>query len=248
MGLLEAIRFLTILPVPMAKPSSERAVVRSVVYFPLVGALLGAILALIDWGLRRLCSGELAAVVVLLAWMGLTGGLHLDGLADTADGLLGGWDREQRLAVMKDSRLGTFGALALFAALLLKLSLLGHLPWGWRPRSLVLAPVLARWAMVHSIICYPPAREEGLGHSFREHGGVMDLIWASIVALALSLLCCGLWGLAIVAGVLLMALLFNSRVMRSIGGVTGDTFGALCEVEEIWVLAIVIALSGAGLL
>jgi len=245
---LEAIRFLTILPLPMGQASWERAVARSIVYFPLVGALVGAILAIIDWGLRHLSSSQLAATVVLLAWMGLTGGLHLDGLADTADGLLGGWDREQRLAIMRDSGLGTFGALALFAALLLKLSLLSHLPLAWRCRSLVLAPILARWAIVQAVTCYPPARKEGLGHLFRQHVGAIDLVWASVVALALSLLCCGLWGLAILAGVLLVALLFNSGVTRSIGGLTGDTYGALCELEEIWVLATVVALGGGGLL
>jgi len=223
-------------------------VARSVIYFPLVGALLGAVLALVDWGLRQLVSTPLAAAVVLVAWMGLTGGLHLDGLADTADGLLGGWDREQRLAIMRDSRLGTFGALALFAALLFKFSLLGQLPPSWRGRSLVLAPILARWAMVQAIACYPSAREEGMGHFFRQHVGTVDLILASVVTLALSLLCCGLWGLAILAGVLLMALLFNSGVTRSIGGLTGDTYGALCEVEEVCVLATVVILGERGLL
>jgi len=247
-GFLEAIRFLTVLPLPMGQAPSERAVARSIVYFPLVGALLGAVLALIDWGLCHLWSPQLAAAVVLVAWMGLTGGLHLDGLADTADGLLGGWNREQRLAIMRDSRLGTFGALALFAALLLKFSLIGQLSLTWRGRSLVLAPILARWVMVQAITCYPPARGEGLGHFFRQHVGAMDLILASVVALALSLLCCGLWGLAILAGVLLVALLFNSGVTRSIGGLTGDTYGALCEVEEIWVLATLAALEGGGLL
>ena len=248
MGFLEAIRFLTVLPVPMGPAPSAKAMARSIVYFPLVGALLGAVLALIDRGLCLLGSTQLAAAFVLVAWMGLTGGLHLDGLADTADGLLGGWTRERRLAIMRDSRLGTFGALALFAALLLKFSLLGQLPPTWRGRSLVLAPVLARWAMVQAIVCYPPAREKGLGHFFRQHVGARDLILASVVALALSLVCCGLWGLAILAGVLLVALLFNSGVTRSIGGLTGDTYGALCEVEEICVLATVFALAGGGLL
>lgn len=245
---MEAIRFLTVLPVPMVRTPSKQAMARSIIYFPLVGALLGVILALIEWGVHHLGSTQLAAAVVLVAWMAFTGGLHLDGLADTADGLLGGWTREQRLAIMRDSHLGTFGALALFAALLLKFSLLDQLPSAWRGRSLVLAPALARWAMVQAIACYPPAREEGLGHFFRQHVGAKDLILASVVALALSLLCCGLWGLAILTGVLLMALLFNSGVARSIGGLTGDTYGALCEVEEVWALAIVVALGGGGLL
>ena len=248
MGFLEAIRFLTVLPVRREQASSERALARSIVYFPLVGALLGAILALVDWGVGHLGSTQVAAAVVLLAWMGLTGGLHLDGLADTADGLLGGCDRGRRLAIMRDSRLGTFGALALFAVLLLKFSLLGHLPLAWRGRSLILAPVLGRWALIQSLVCYPPAREGGLGHFFRQYARVTDLVWASVVALALSLLFFGLWGLPIVAGAVLMALLFNSQVTRSIGGVTGDTCGALCEVEEVCVLTIIVVLGGGGLL
>jgi len=221
---------------------------RSIVYFPLVGALLGAALALMDWGLHHLVSTQLAAAILLVAWMGLTGGLHLDGLADTADGLLGGWDRERRLAIMRDSHLGTFGALALFAVLLLKFSLLAHLPSGWRGRTLVLAPAVARWAMVQAIMCYPPAREEGLGHFFRQHVKAPDLILASVVALVLSFVCCGPWGLAIISGVLLVAFLFNGGVTRFIGGLTGDTYGGLCEVEEVCVLGIVVVLDGGGLL
>ena len=209
---------------------------------------MGAALALMDWGLHHVVSTQLAAAILLVAWMGLTGGLHLDGLADTADGLLGGWDREQRLAIMRDSRLGTFGALALFAALLLKFSLLAHLPSGWRSRSLILAPALARWAMVHAIMCYPPAREEGLGHFFRHHVKAPDLILASVMALVLSFVCCGPWGLAIISVVTLIALLFNGAVTRSIGGLTGDTYGGLCEVEELCVLATVVVLGGGGLL
>lgn len=254
MGFLEAIRFLTVLPVPLSQSPPETAgdrpspMARSIIYFPLVGGLLGAALALIDWGLHRLVPIQVAAALVLVAWMGLTRGLHLDGLADTADGLLGGWDREQRLAIMRDSRLGTFGALALFAALLLKFSLLGHLPLSWRARVLVVAPVLARWAMVQAITCYPPARQEGLGHFFRRHVKASDLILPSVVALALSLVCCGLWGLVILAGVLLMGLLFNGGVTRSVGGLTGDSYGALCEVEEVCALALVVVLGGGGFL
>ena len=221
---------------------------RSILYFPLVGALLGVILALVDWGVRQLVSGQLAAAILLVVWMGLTGGLHLDGLADTADGLLGGWTRERRLAIMKDSRLGTFGALALFALLLLKFSLLGQLPPAWRGPSLVLAPILGRWAMVQAVVSYPSAREEGLGYLFRQHVGTLDLILTSVVTLALSLSFSGLRGLVILVGVLLVALLFNRIVVRSIGGLTGDTYGALCEVEEVWALAIIVVLWGGKLL
>jgi adenosylcobinamide-GDP ribazoletransferase len=254
MAFLEAVRFLTVLPVSFGQAPSEMAaegdapMARSIIYFPWVGAMLGVLVALIDWGLHYLLPAQVASAVVLVAWMGLTGGLHLDGLADTADGLLGGWDRERRLAIMKDSRLGSFGALALFAALLLKFSLLGHLPWGGRVQALVLAPVLARWAMVQAIVCYPPARQEGLGHFFRQHAKASDLALASILPLALSVACYSLWGLAVFGGVSLLALLVDGAVMRSVGGLTGDTYGALCEIEEICVLALVLALGGGGLL
>jgi len=248
MGFLEAIRFLTILPVPGKRASSERALARSVVYFPVVGALLGALLALLGEGLYAMGWGQLAAAVVLVVWVALTRGLHLDGLADTADGLLGGWDRAHRLAIMRDSRLGTFGALALFAALLLKFTLVGQLPTQWRTPSLVLAPTLARWAMVQAIVCYPPARREGLGQAFQRHVGGKDFVLSSALALALSLLICGLWGVAILAGALLVALSFNGGVTRATGGLTGDTYGALCEVEELWVLTSVVLLQTGGAL
>jgi adenosylcobinamide-GDP ribazoletransferase len=244
---LEAVRFLSILPVPFAGTPSESSVARSVVYFPLVGGLLGAILALTDRGTRFLGTGLLPAAIVLVVWIGLTGGLHLDGLADTADGLLGGLTPERRLGIMKDSRLGTFGALALFMALTLKLALLAQSNTVWRSSSLVLAPVLARWAMVLAVTQYSSARKQGLGHLFREQAGVQHLVLASTTALALSLLCAGLWGLTILVGVWLIGLWFNHTVMSSIGGLTGDTYGALCEVEEICVLFMTVMLGGRQL-
>lgn len=149
---------------------------------------------------------------------------------------------------MRDSRLGTFGALALYAVLLLKFSLLGHLPSRCRGGVLVLVPAVARWAQVLSIMGYPPAREEGLGHLFRRHVTSSYLILPSGVAVALSLLCCGLWGMVILINVLLVGHLLNGRIARSIGGLTGDTYGALCEVGEVCALIVAVVLGEGGLL
>ena len=264
MGFLEAVGFLTILPIPLRQAPLERGeggtqgVLRqAVTYFPLVGVLLGAILALLDWAVRPAQVQDLRAAVLVISWMVLTRGLHLDGLADTADALLGGWNREQRLSIMRDSRLGTFGVLSLCAVLLLKFSLLGGLPSAWRTPTLLLTPMLARWALVQAIVCYPPARREGMGHLFRPrprgalgqgYRGTMTLLLTSAVTLALSLALGGLRGVAVLGVVVVVALLFNGWVIRLVGGLTGDTYGALCELEEVCAMATIVALEAGGLL
>jgi adenosylcobinamide-GDP ribazoletransferase len=245
MDFLEAVRFLTFIPLPTRNASWEK-IGRSTAYFPLVGALLGSILVLADALLGKIWSRLLVSAVLVVLWAILTGGLHLDGLADTVDGLRGGRGREERLTIMKDSRLGTFGGVAVFCLLALKLAFVNELGPAWCGRGLLLAPTLGRWAMVYGIWAFPSARPGGMGSIFKEHSGLRELVLATVLALvaALSLSLFHLWGLVMLGGLWLAVALLGWALTRALGGLTGDTYGALCEVSEVLTLAMV-AFEGA---
>ena len=238
MRLLDAILFLTILPLPAKRELTEGDLARIAAYFPLVGALVGGALLLSARLLGALWSPPTVNALVVVLWGLLTGGLHLDGLADTVDGLCGGTTREERLAIMRDSRVGPLGAATLFGLLLLKFSLLGELGGAVYSHALVLAPALGRWAMVCAIFLFPSAREEGMGHLFKSRCGRRELAVATATALGCALLLFGLRGVAVFGGLGLAVVAMGWYLSRALGGLTGDTYGALCEVSEVLTLGI----------
>lgn len=246
MRLLNAILFLTILPLPTKREVTEAHLARATACFPLVGMLLGGALFLSARLVASLWSPPTVNALVLILWGLLTGGLHLDGLADTVDGLCGGATREEKLAIMRDSRVGAFGAAALFGLLLLKFSLLGELGGAAYGDVLVLAPTLGRWAMVCAIFFFPPARKEGLGHLFKGCGW-QEFAFATATALGCAILLLGSWGLAVFGGLGLAVAVMAWALTRTLGGLTGDTYGALCEVGEVLTLGIVSLLARGGL-
>jgi adenosylcobinamide-GDP ribazoletransferase len=247
MMLLDAILFLTILPFPTKREVTEAHLTRATACFPLVGMLLGGALLLSARLAASLWSPPTVNALVLILWGLLTGGLHLDGLADTVDGLCGGATREEKLAIMRDSRVGVFGAATLFGLLLLKLSLLGELGGAAYGDVLVLAPTLGRWAMVCAIFFFPPARAGGMGHLFKKHCGWQGLAFATATALSCAILLLGPWGSAVFGGLGLAVAMMAWALTRALGGLTGDTYGALCEVGEVLTLVIISLLAKGGL-
>jgi len=231
--LLIALQFLTRLPIRLPGMPPPAAVGRSVLWYPAVGVLLGALLSVIAW--LGACGGVfLQAALVLAGWVILTGGLHLDGLADTADAWVGGYgDRERTLAIMKDPACGPMGVLVLLLTLLLKWSaLVVLLPHA--SATLWLAPVAGRLALPWLLLTTSYVRPGGLGDSLSRHlprtllGRVL-----SIGALLLLLFPQGLTVLLVTAAV---ALLVRRALRRRLGGTTGDTAGALLELTETAVL------------
>ena len=160
---LLALQFLTIIQIKKTLPFDERSFGRSAAFFPLVGAILGILVWGIDIALQNVCPLALRNLSLVAILAILSRGLHFDGLADSADGLFGSHDREHRLAIMKDSRIGTFGTLALLGVVLFKVRALDLLSGSERNTALLLGPVLSRWAYV--VIAYRavPARQDGLG-------------------------------------------------------------------------------------
>lgn len=232
-GLWVALGFLTRLPVPMGAYADARAKASSLAWYPLVGLLIGLLLGCVAWLLRDTAS-LLSAALVVLAWVVLTGALHLDGLADSADAWIGGMgDREKTLAIMKDPRCGPAGVLALMLALLLKFAALASMhpaPWA----ALVLAPLLARVSLTALFLTTPYVRGGGLGSSLSSAPRN-----ACAVALALSVGLCvlGRWhGLLALAAATVVFGLWRYACLKRLGGVTGDTAGALAEMVEVAVL------------
>ena len=234
MDLLAALQFLTILPVKRNFTSEQ--IGRATAYFPVIGLIIGAILLGLHYLLDFLLPGGVVNALLLATLVILSGGLHLDGLADTIDGLAGHRTPEHRLEIMHDSRIGGIGAVGLFMVLIIEYVALNSIPGKWMPFSLLLAPTVSRWAMVNSIFAYPYARPEGLGKAFKQGVTQRELLIASLVTLALAVILFQWAGLVIIATVFIIingaALYFK----RQLGGLTGDTYGAINEIALITVL------------
>jgi len=240
-ALLAAIQFLTILPPLIRHPFTPRQLSASVAFFPLVGALLGTLLATAD-ALLALIFPPIARSAILLAlWVILTGCLHLDGFLDTCDGLLGGWTPEKRLEIMRDERVGAYALAGGVLLLLLKFSALASLPHHWE--ALVMAATLGRWGMSLAIVAFPYARPEGLGRSMKDqadwlHAGIATLITLIVVWLAGQF--AGLAMMALAGVTIWLGARFS---LRRIPGLTGDIYGAMNETIELVVLLAMAALA-----
>lgn len=232
-----ALQLLTRLPVPLTGPPPRpEELGLSVVFFPVVGLLLGALLAGLHTVLWLADPGVLAGLV-LTAWVLLTGGLHLDGLADTADAWIGGQgQRERTLEIMKDPRSGPIAIVAVGLVLLNKFTALQVLLAGDARVILVLTPILARALMVLLLVTTPYIRPEGLGSPYarylpRVSCGLLVLV------IAVSTLVLLQWQGGVLLGILgLSFLAIRLALMRRLGGVTGDTLGATCELAETLIL------------
>jgi cobalamin 5'-phosphate synthase/cobalamin synthase len=244
--LLVAVAFLTRLPVPIPSASGGADVGRASLFFPAVGLLVGGLEAGAAFLLlKRLPDGVVAVLVVALGVL-VTGALHLDGLADTADGFGGGKDREHALRIMRDHSVGAYGASAIALSLALKIAIVSTLTMFGTPGLLwiALAPALGRWAPVLLGRALPYARAEGgLGQSVTGGAtGALELGGATILAVGAAAGLAGLNGAIAVAGAALATLLFGLLCRRKIGGVTGDTLGASVELVEAVVLLLAVAL------
>jgi adenosylcobinamide-GDP ribazoletransferase len=227
---------LTSIKLPFSSWSTEVEPGKAYSWFPIVGLVLGVFLTAVDWGLRQLLPPLPGAVLLLGGWVGFTGLLHLDGFIDCCDALLPPRSAERRLMILKDVHTGAFGVVGVILLLLLKVSLLETLPAIWRWAILLNAPVLGRWAMVWLAVRYEPARQEGLGYLFRQGLGSAQLGWATLGALLVALLSLGWWGLGLMGVAWLATWLFAHWTLRRIPGLTGDVYGAGCELVKTVVL------------
>lgn len=230
--LLVALHFLTRLPLPGTQAAQGPA--DAVAAFPLAGLVLGLSLAGLDQVLGFTALPLFTRnVLLVIALVLLTGGLHLEGLMDTCDGLWGGGTPERRLAIMRDSHVGSYGVLGGACTLLLKLGALQALPSSHRAATLILAPVLGRWVLVMAAAIFPPARPDGLGAAFR-----LGVTWprfgvAASISLLLTLAVGGDVGVPAWMACGVATWLVGRGILHLIPGLTGDTYGALAELAEV---------------
>ncbi|MGG1514358.1 adenosylcobinamide-GDP ribazoletransferase [Paenibacillus oryzisoli] len=255
-----AFQFLTRLPIPLQIDYNEAVFRRSVVFYPLAGAVIGGLLYGAGALLTHLLPPLPAAALLLGLWIALTGGLHLDGLMDTADGVLSHRSRERMLEIMKDSRVGAMGVIVCVMHVLVKLSLLytwlemlkSDAGGSWR-LGIILAPMWSRWFMVAAIQGWPYARKEaGLGSLFQSVTPRFTSASLGVALLTTTLVACiagqgvseasqlllGAALLTVLAGVAI-----GAYFARKLGGQTGDTYGALNELlESVILLGSIIAM------
>jgi adenosylcobinamide-GDP ribazoletransferase len=230
---LVATQFLTRLPVTPHGFSAER-LRASTVFFPLVGLLIGAGGVLLHLMLSPFVNASVVAVVILMYLVAVTGGLHEDGLADAADGFGGGWGREQILSIMRDSRIGSFGAIALVLGLLGRFVFLANLPAQRFSGYLLAGQVLSRWTTLPLAYVLPSARAgDGQGGPIAQRIGAGSLVLGTMLSLgitAIFLKLRALWLLLVALGIVVLT---GAYYWRRIGGVTGDCFGATIEITEL---------------
>ena len=230
--------FFTRLPVPKGHFSEERFG-KSMVLLPIVGLVIGLVLVLVQWFLGWIGNGVsqwVSAAVLIGVYIFITGGLHFDGLADTCDGVLSGRSKEQSLEIMKDSRIGVFGTLGLFMTCLLYFALFMEIP----AYMLLIFPAIGRACCLISASMAPYAREDGMGKLTSKQSGAGSVISAIIsivgVSVGISLITAipVLAQSLISAGVAILVTVFLTiKFKKKLGGVTGDTFGAVIEASSL---------------
>jgi len=234
-----AVQFLTRFPLPAFDRPKGRDVGRSLLFYPLVGLLIGAVLVALNEAAAG-AAETVRAALLLAAWVIVTGGLHLDGLADSADAWVGGLgDRKRTLAIMKDSRSGPAAVTVLVVVLILKFAALQTLVVAGAWPALLLAPLLGRGVVPLLFITTPYVRPGGLGSAMAAHlprYASMGVVLATTLAVPIL---AGKPGVLALAAAAAMFLLLRALMIRRINGTTGDTVGAMVELTETAVLVVI---------
>lgn len=228
-GLATAIAYLTILRLPGKREFDLR---RAVIWFPIVGLLIGSLLAVAWTGLVHSVPRPVATFLTVLLWVWLTGGMHLDGLADTSDALLSWRNRENMLEVMRSPQVGAVGMATLVSTLLAKAVALYNLPDAKVAAALLCAPLFGRSAQVLSTCLLPYAKEDGVAVTAFETGRKWPRALAALIPLVVCLQLGWESAALVVVGTFALTLTLLVRIRRLLGGMTGDTLGAVTEIVE----------------
>lgn len=241
-GIALLFKFMTRLPVGFEPKFDSDSLGKSMKFFPVVGMVMGLVLFLFYLGLGYfIYSPMVMAVILVIIEVILTGGLHLDGLADTFDGIFSYRSKQKMLEIMKDSRLGTNGGLVLILYFILKVTLIYELNiYGGLSSGVVLllTPALARLNSVVNCASAPYARATGMGKTFVDNTNGMSVVIATILTFIFGGAVCYFFLipyaiLVIIPILMLLGFVFAKLMTRKIGGVTGDTLGAVVELSEV---------------
>ncbi|MSQ28344.1 MAG: adenosylcobinamide-GDP ribazoletransferase [Dehalococcoidia bacterium] len=232
--------FLTQLPVPGSSTPGSLAAAPG--YFPAVGFLIGILLAALTAALQPWLPPAVLAAIVILTLLAVTGGLHIDGLADTCDGFFATAPSPlRRLEIMRDSRVGGFGVAGVTSVLLLQYAALSSLPARAWPPALLLMGVQSRWAVALVLLTFPYGRGQGMGLAFKQGHLVPSVLGGTLFALGASLLVAGPFGGLAMLATAVVSLLAARLLLMRLPGLTGDSYGAINEVSQALVLVVAAA-------
>lgn len=227
------IQFLTTIPFPVQLKIKEEDFGKGLIFAPVVGLILGGIMAWVHYGLDLLFPQAVCAVFTIILYIVLTGGIHLDGLGDTFDGIFSNRSKERMLEIMKDSRVGTNAVLAIAGVLLLNASLLASINGMNMFKVILLMPVAGRIGSLISTGASTYARSgEGFGKSFIDYCGAREILLGIPIYGLIFFLAAGMTGLALAAIMTVSAYVMVKLFSLPIGGATGDILGAVCELNQ----------------
>jgi adenosylcobinamide-GDP ribazoletransferase len=233
-SIIAAFQFLTIFPTIIKRMFTSQEMGRAVAWFPLVGIVLGLLLYFVNYLAQLIFPVSVSAAITLFAWIIFTRAFHLDGFMDSCDGLFGGFTPERRLEIMKDSRMGAFGTIGGVLVLLTKYAAL-HSSVNLFP-ALMLATTLGRFASPLVIYFFPYAREDGLGIEMKRNVGIREVVIATLITGIICLSVSSPLSFFLMLGSAIIAFLVCFYVMRLIPGLTGDIYGTVTTVVEMFVL------------
>jgi adenosylcobinamide-GDP ribazoletransferase len=244
---------LTGIPLRLKREISPAQLGRSTAFFPLVGLIIGGILAGLNRVFNLFLPAGIVNVLLIIALVIATGAIHLDGLADTCDGMAGHKAVEERWKVMHDSRTGAFGVVGVVLVLLAKYVALDNIPASKMTATLLFVPLVSRWAMVYAIYTFRYARPEGLGKAYKEATRWPQFLIATVFTLAAAAALYPLFkvtGFLLIGGTWLTATGLACYFRYKFAGLTGDTYGAINEVCEVMALlfGIIIFTNAPGLM
>jgi len=245
---LAALQFLTIIRLPWRRDVRLEELGRSTGYFPVIGLIIGLILVGLNWLFGLVLPSAVATALLIASLVIISGALHLDGFVDTCDGIAGHKTVEARWKVMRDSRVGGFGIVGVVLLLLVKYVSLSSIPEPLLLTTLVLMPVVSRWAMAYAIFTYPYARPSGLGKAFKQGTSWPRFTMATIIAVAVAVVLAQLVGLGIMFLIWVITVAMAAYFKSKFSGLTGDNYGAINEVAEVAVLILINLLAQVGLI
>ncbi|MCG6533133.1 MAG: adenosylcobinamide-GDP ribazoletransferase [Syntrophales bacterium LBB04] len=240
-----ALRFLTVIPLGKRREANPASIVAAGKYYPVIGLIIGGIAWVFYYGIFRFFPIPVSVGLLLIFGVIMTGALHLDGLADCLDGFYGGTNREERLAIMKDVHLGTMGVVGLILILGIKYLLLREMMsfpslWRW----IILIPAVSRWTPVFLAFLFKYARPGGgLGQALVSGTGKKELFWATLLSWTPILVLSGFYGWGLIMVTMAWSLLCGWYFFRKVGGITGDTLGAVIESSEVWAMLYIVGMT-----
>lgn len=232
---LTAVGFLTRIPVPWKMQAGPEALGSAAVFFPVVGLLIGAGAVALNHIFSRRLAHDVTVIIILVFFVVITGGLHEDALADAVDGFGGGWEKQQVLEIMRDSRIGSFGALAIGLGLLARFVFMANLPIGRFDSYLVAGQVTSRWTALPLAFFLPPARNpgDGQGTLVAQKITALSLVIGTIFTAGVTWAVLGVEAMWVVAAMLATTAVSGVYYHRRIRGVTGDCLGATNQITEL---------------